>query len=147
MNGTVRVPDQIVVQSDVQQTLACSGNPLLRKITYAITDPNGNQIIAPVAVREQLTNKTVNSCGGGDQTTETCTVVSGGFTDNLGAGCVVSGHSTPCGFTIDNQQWQWCNPNGSTPSIGTPGALSVHTNAVSVGGNLIGFQPGYKPPK
>lgn len=142
----VQVPDHLLVQSDVQQTLSCSGNPDQRQITYDIVDANGNQVCALTTVREQFTNRSPNSCGGPVQTTETCTVVSGGFTDTLSPGCVVAGHNTPCGFTADKQQWQWCRPSG-TPSIGTPGALVVDTNVISVGGNTLGFPPGYSPPK
>jgi hypothetical protein len=139
-------PNHIVVEDDVQQTLSCSGNPDERQITYEIVDASDQQVIAPVAVREQFQNLSANTCGNGIGTTQTCTTVSGGFTDHISTGCVAPGHSVPCGFTATQQQWQWCNPNGTTPSIGTPGAETVTTSIITLGGNSTGFQPGYSPP-
>jgi hypothetical protein len=140
-------PDHLLVESDVQKTLSCSGNPDQRKITYEIVDVNNQQVVAPTAIREQFQNLSADSCGGSIHATQTRTTVNGAFNDTLTAGCVLSGHSTPCGFTASQQQWQWCDANGTTPTLGIPGALTVRNDLISVGGNITGFTPGYSPPK
>jgi hypothetical protein len=143
----VQVPDHVIVESDVATTLNCAGNPEQRVITYEIVDVNNIQIGYPTSYREQFTNRSPNTCGSPVQTSETCTSRAGALTDTYSAGCITNGTTPPCGWTATKQQYQWCNPNGTTPSIGTPGALTVDNNLISVGGNVTGFIIGYSPPK
>jgi hypothetical protein len=147
----VEVPDHMVVTSDEFGNLNCSNqsNPEFRSIKYTIIDTSGAQITTlDFQFREAFTNKSSNSCGGPVNTSESCgTLPVNNFVDSLTPGCFVGSPSTPCGWTADTQQWQWCSPSGTFPSVGTPGALVVHNDIISVGGNYTGFVTGYTPPK
>ena len=140
------MPDHMVVTSDSFGNLNCANqsNPVARSIKYAIIDTSGAQITTlSFQFREAFANRSGDSCGATVTTSESCgTLPVNNFIDQLTVGCFVGTPSTPCGWTADQQQWQWCAPNGSRPSIGTPGALSVHNDLVGVGGGLL---PGFVP--
>jgi hypothetical protein len=143
-------PDHMTVTSDTHGNLNCANqsNPLFREVKYAIYDAVGNQITQTnFQYREVLSNLSTNSCGGGVSVNNNCSNLPVlNFVDNLSTGCFVGTPSTPCGWTASNQQWQWCKPDGSTESIGTPGALFVHNDFITVNGNSLSLV-GVTPPK
>lgn len=153
---TVQVPDHLVVSQDTTSTPNCpSGKHVsLRQINYLIEDPSNTPIATNPRIRENVPTNIVSSCTNSVvQTGATCTSTFnflgggvGSFTDVLSAGCPGATTPTPCGFTFQNQQWQWCSPNGNT-SIGTIGKDTVTNSLITVNGNVLGFSPGTTFPK
>jgi len=153
----VQVPDHIEVLTDVFQTINCGSNPStqFRTITYRLDDASGNIIRFPVKIRENVPTNLTTSCNGSTVLTgATCylntTAVPytvGEFADGLSPGCPNSPSNSPCGFTFNNQQWQYCPIVGQPTSIGTIGRDVVQNTLISVDGNTIGFPVGTKFPK
>lgn len=151
-SGTVEIPYDIQVNTDVQETINCGSNPssLERQITYNVLDTTGTRMQFPFNLRENVPTNITSSCNQQIvHTGATCTTntlyepgAAGEFTDVLFPGCPSSSGVTPCGYQFANQQWQWCPDTGSPTSIGTVGPANVENTLINVDGNILGFTPG-----
>lgn len=140
-----------MVFKDITTVIQCGANPstLQRNITYVIEDVNGNDMLAPISMRENVPPTTSACTGNPVQTGASCTInteyapnVISEFTDVLSAGCPSSPSDSPCGFTFANQQWQWCPSLSSPTSMGTIGKDTVDNTLITIDGNDLGFAPG-----
>jgi hypothetical protein len=144
--GTVGVPSALLVTADSTATLNCSSYSSIRTITYSILDQTGRPMSSVVSIRENVPT-TVSSCNNtlvsnGAQCLLNTAYQPGGlsnFDDALSAGCPAANVTTPCGFTFQNQQWQWCQPNGTQSVMGTIGKDTVNNDLITVDGNSIGL--------
>lgn len=140
---TVQQPNQIFVTQDVTGTVNCTFSSSARTITYTIEDSTGNPLTMAIPIHENVP-VTTSSCNNGIVQTGTGCLLNNlyapgtldQFNDYLWAGCPSSSQVEPCGFTFQNQQWQYCPTGLPASSIGTVGTDKVGNVIISVDGNI-----------
>jgi hypothetical protein len=148
--ATVTMPNEIVVANDVTQTVSCSPyytTAKARTITYTI-QAGTTPIQGPIPIYENVPVTQTTCVVGNVQTGSTCTPNNdylpetiNQFDDFLKA-CPTSSSPNPCGFTFANQQWQYCQPNGTKSSIGTVGKVTALNTGVTLDGNSTALPKG-----